>query len=70
MNTSGVENLLAQALKNLSAEWQQTRDHWRDRKALEFEKDYLEPLPHHVSKAANTIKQLNEVLRKVHNDCE
>ena len=33
MSTSGVENLLAQALKNLSAEWQETRDHWRDRKA-------------------------------------
>ena len=49
MSTSGVENLLSQALKNLSAEWQETRDHWRDRKAAEFEKEYLEPLPQHVA---------------------
>ena len=70
MTTSGLENNLAQALKNLSAEWQGTREHWRDAKAGEFEKAYLEPLPHQVAKAAGVIAELNALLRRVHHDCE
>ena len=70
MTTSGLENNIAQALKNLSAEWQQTREHWRDGKAAEFEKTYLEPLPHHVARAVSVITELNALLRQVRHDCE
>lgn len=70
MNTSGAENNLAQALKNLSAEWQRARDHWRDVKSQEFEEKYLEPLPHHVGRASAAIAELNALLRKVRHDCE
>lgn len=70
MNTNGVENNLTQALKNLSAEWQQARGSWRDAKSQEFEKNYLEPLPHHIARATSAITELNELLRKVRHDCE
>jgi hypothetical protein len=70
MNISGTENLLAQAVKDLSAEWQQTKAHWRDVKADEFEKKYLEPLPQHVARAATAIEEITALLRKVRHDCE
>ncbi len=70
MNTSGLENNLTQALKILSAEWAQTRASWRDIKAQEFEKNHLDPIPHHVASAATVIAELNALLRKVRNDCE
>jgi len=70
MNTGGVENNLAQAWKNLSAEWQQTRTFWRDAKAAEFEKTYLAALPHHVARAVTVTAEINALLRKVRHDCE
>lgn len=70
MNTSGVENNLTQALTRLSAEWDETRNYWRDAKSLEFEKNTLDPLPRHVARAATAIAELNALLRKVRHDCE
>ncbi|MEA3189061.1 MAG: hypothetical protein QOD99_2891 [Chthoniobacter sp.] len=70
MNISGVENHLAQALKNLSAEWQQTCADWRDVKSQEFEKNYLEALPHHVTRAAAVMVEINALLKRVRHDCE
>jgi hypothetical protein len=70
MSTSGVENIVTQAMKNLMAEWSDVRPHWRDVKGTEFEKEYLEPLPHHVARAVGVITELNTLLRQVRHDCE
>ena len=61
---------LVQAVKELSIDWQQTREHWRDAKSLEFERQYLEALPQHISRATAVMQEIDALLRKVRADCE
>ena len=61
---------LVQAAKELNAEWEQTKESWRDVKAQEFEHTYLEDLPHHLARAAAVIEELDILLRKVRIDCD
>ena len=61
---------LIQAMKELSAEWDQARSSWRDAKSLEFEATYLAELPQHIRRAAEAMEEIETVLRKVRADCE
>lgn len=61
---------LAQAVQELNIAWGQTRYYWRDVKSLEFEKNYLGPLPDLVTKAGAVMGELDALLRKVRKDCE
>ena len=61
---------LVQAVKELKFEWAQAKESWRDLKAAEFEKTYLEDLPHHVARSAAVMEELDTLLRKVRTDCE
>lgn len=69
-STSGSGANLAQALKELSAKWQEARAHWRDVKSQDFEREYLEELPHLVARGTTAIEELDALLRKVGTDCE
>ena len=68
-STSGSAAGLAQALKELSLHWQEAKAHWRDVKAQQFEKDYLEELPHLVARGTNAIEELDTLLGKIGADC-
>ena len=70
MSTTGGAAGLAQALKDLSAQWQQTRVHWLDAKAAEFQQKYLENLPILVARTTNAFEEIETLLRKIRNDCE
>jgi hypothetical protein len=70
MNTRTSASNLAQAMKELSLAWQQTRAEWRDVKAIEFDDRYLEVLPQHVARATAAIEELDTLLKKVKTDCE
>jgi hypothetical protein len=70
MNTRTSASNLAQAMKDLSQAWQQTRAQWRDAKAIEFDDRYLEVLPQHVGRAISAIEELDGVLKQVRSDCE
>jgi hypothetical protein len=61
---------LIQAMKDLSVEWQQAKEHWRDAKSHEFERHYLEPLPREIARATTAIEEIDALLRKVRSDCE
>lgn len=61
---------LIQTARELSEQWCATKVHWRDAKALEFEKRYLEPLPGLVSNAGAVMNELEVLLKKIHKDCE
>ena len=61
---------LALAAKEISAEWQQTKNSWYDAKSREFEAAYLEELPRLMARAGAVIDELEMVLRKVKSDCE
>lgn len=61
---------LIQNARELSQQWHATRATWRDAKAVEFEKRYLEPLPNLVRKTGAAIDELEILLRKIRKDCE
>ena len=65
----GAANL-ANACKDLKLEWQQTRNYWRDQKAVEFEEHYLERLEPLASAALRAMEEIDVLCRKVRSDCE
>ena len=70
MNTRTSAANLAQAMKELTLEWQETRAQWRDAKAIEFDDTYLEILPQQVARATAAMEEIEALLKKVRRDCE
>jgi hypothetical protein len=70
MSTKGSGSNLAQAVKDLSNAWEQTKSQWHDVKSQEFERTYIEILPAHVKHAAAVIEEIDSLLKKVRSDCE
>lgn len=70
MSTRVSSTNLEEAAKEIQAAWSHTKDYWRDAKALEFERTYLEKLPHLVSQARTVMEEIDSVLRKMRSDCE
>ena len=68
--TSATKNRLLGLTKELAADWAATKDSWRDAKALEFEKRFLDDLMAGVSAAVTNIDALERVLNQVRDDCE
>ena len=69
MNLRESAAKLGGAAKELAAAWDETKSYWRDAKAREFSEVYLEPIPHHVARAATVIEEIEILLRKVRSDC-
>ncbi len=70
MSMSGSKGLLTLATRQLQARWGETRFSWRDRKAQEFEEMYLSELLHGVNSALRVIDELDNLLDKIHADCD
>ena len=70
MNLSGNKSRLTGATRELSLRWAETREHWRDAKSQEFDQKYMQELLAHMDHTATIIEKLDEVLKKVQNDCE
>ncbi len=66
---AGASNL-EQSAKDLAAQWQEARVHWRDAKALEFEHRYLAALPQQLAKTTAVMDDLDALLRRIRRDCE
>jgi len=56
--------------KALAVKWDETKNHWRDEKSQEFERQYIEELLNGVDKAVAVMEQLDKLLAKVRHDCE
>jgi ribosome-binding factor A len=70
MNLSGSKSRLVAVTKELSKRWEDTKNHWRDAKAQEFELRYMSELFAHVDKTVTVMEKLDELLNKVRHDCE
>jgi hypothetical protein len=68
MKASG--NKLTAITRELWAEWQQTKASWRDARAAEFERKYLEELLASVDRTVTVMEQLDKLITKVRKDCE
>jgi len=56
--------------RELSAQWQQTKEYWRDAKAQEFERQYVQELLAGVDRAVTVMEQLDQLVAKIRHDCE
>ena len=70
MSLSGSKGLLTDATRQLQARWSDARNAWRDHKATEFEDQYLSDLMTSVNSALRVIDELDQLLQKIHADCE
>ena len=70
MSLSGSRALLADSTRRLQAKWGETRHSWRDRKAQEFEDLYLSDLTESLNSALRVIEELDQLLEKIHADCD
>jgi hypothetical protein len=70
VNLSGNKSRLVGVTNELSLRWAETRNYWRDAKSHEFDQKYMQELLARVDKAVTIIEKLDEVMKKVHSDCE
>lgn len=70
MSLNASRTRLATVTKELSVQWESTKEHWRDVKAQEFQQKYMEELFGGVEGAMGVIEQLDKLIHKVRSDCE
>ena len=61
---------LTKATKSFLAAWQQAQHYWRDSKAKEFDKLYMESLPDTIQGATKVIEEIDKIIKKARRDCE
>ena len=66
---SGNGSKLALLTRELSNQWQQTKESWSDTRSREFERHYIEELQASVDRAVTVIDQLDKLITKIRNDC-
>ena len=67
---SGNKGRLVGLTRDISLEWAETRNYWRDVKSEEFERRFMSELTVHVNRAVLVLDQMDELLKKVRSDCE
>jgi hypothetical protein len=70
MSAAASRGMLTMATRQLMSRWEETCQSWRDSKADDFEALYLSDVQATVSAAIRTLEELDQLLEKVHADCE
>jgi hypothetical protein len=70
MNLSGSRGRLDLLTRELLRNWNETRNSWRDAKAGEFERLYMQELLARVGKAIEAAEKIDVILNKIREDCE
>ena len=70
MSLAGNRSRLAAITRELSLQWQETKNYWKDAKSQEFESRYMVELQARVDKTVTVIEKLDELLTRVRKDCE
>lgn len=67
---TGSQNRLVLLTRELLVAWAETRQDWRDEKAAEFERRFLEDLTVGMNAAVTNIESLERILKQIHADCD
>ena len=70
MSLSGSKGRLNGITRELTLKWEDTKVSWRDLKAQEFEQRYVRELLVEMGRTMAALEKLDELLRKIRNDCE
>jgi hypothetical protein len=67
---NAVGGRIAALTRELSLQWQRTREDWTDAKSQEFERKFLQELTANVDKTVAVIEELDKLMNKIRSDCE
>ena len=67
---SGNGSKLMALTRQLSAQWQQTKESWQDAKSKEFERQFIDELMAGVDKSVTVMEEVDKLVMKIRNDCE
>ena len=70
MNLSGNKGRLVGLTRELSLQWEETKNFWRDAKSEEFERKFMTELSEQVGRTVMVLEQLEELLKSMRKDCE
>ena len=70
MNLSGNKSRLIGLTREILLRWAETKEHWRDARSEEFDHRFMAELDANVSRTVLIMDKLEELLKKVRNDCE
>jgi thymidylate synthase len=70
MSLAANKTRLTSVTQELFNRWRETQQYWRDDKAKEFERLYIEELNASVNAASGVIDQLDKIIAKIKKDCE
>ena len=70
MNLSGNRSRLLGLTRDISLQWDETKNFWLDAKSQEFEQRFMTELAAQANRAAGVLEQLDKLLQKVRSDCE
>jgi len=70
MSLAANKTRLTSVTQELFNRWRETQQYWRDNKAAEFERLYMEELNASVNAAAGVVDQLDKIIAKIKKDCE
>jgi len=67
---SGNGSKLTALTRQLSGQWQQTKESWQDAKTQEFQRQFIDELMAGVDKTVTVMEQVDKLIAKVRHDCE
>jgi hypothetical protein len=70
MSLGWSKSRLAGLTRELSSQWQQTKEVWRDAKSVEFERKYMDELIGSVNTTMANIERLDKIITQLKKDCE
>ncbi len=70
MSLGGSKSRLVALTRELSLQWNETKNDWRDAKSQEFERQYLRDLFIAVDRSVTVMEKLDTLLAKIRKDCE
>jgi hypothetical protein len=69
MSLNVSSSKLKDALQELQARWEETRDRWKDEVAQDFDEHHWRPLQIQTEVALRAIDRLSEELARARQDC-
>jgi hypothetical protein len=70
MSLNACDARLAALTLELTNQWAQVSESWRDRKREEFSRNHLSELLANVNMARSVMAELDEFVNRVRKDCE
>lgn len=67
---NAISSRLNGMTRELWSRWQVTRESWRDARADEFDRRYMQELVSSVDKTVAVVEQLDKLLERIRKDCE